>query len=153
MENTTSMRCQTNCSHSHLLHNVTYEDISQEQDIISILGFVIGTLSLVMNMIFLIGARQCKEYKSAFHTFIRNLCVADIIASGLFMIIQNPAALGGALGTIETTHFLMVAVLPYLFRSMPWMFFTAHLLTLLALTVNQYVAVCRPWQYTELSGG
>ena len=41
--------------------------------------------------------------------------------------------------------------LPYVFRSVPWMFFTAYMLTLNCLTVSQYLASCRPHVYMHMN--
>ncbi len=52
---------------------------------------------------------------------------------------------------VAASDYTFLRTLPYVIRSVPWMFFTAYLLTLTCLTVNQYLAVCRPWAYATLA--
>lgn len=117
--------------------------------IISICGITLGVMAIVLNIVFLIGMRSLKDRSTAYHPFMKNLSVADIMASLSFLVTQNWPR--GPFAHIEPSkEFMLVQGLPYLFRSTPWMFFTAYLLTLSCLTINQYVAVCRPWKYSEL---
>ncbi len=119
------------------------------EEIITKSGVVLGILSIILNAIFLLLVHYLKEKSSAYHRFMKNLSFADIMASFSFLLITNWPK--GFFGHIHGARgFILMEVLPYAFRSLPWLFFTVYLLTLSILTVNQYIAVCKPWRYSEL---
>ena len=119
------------------------------EEIISYLGMTLGALSIVLNIGFLLIMHFLKDKSTAYHRFMKNLSFADIMAASSFLLITTWPKWFFAY--IEDNRgFILVQVLPYVFRSLPWMFFTGYLLTLSCLTINQYVAVCRPWRYSEL---
>lgn len=130
--------------------NVSYSH--QEDEIAKILGNIgitLGAVSIILNIIFIIGLHFQHEKTSAYNRLMKNLSVADVMAAISFLIIQMwPHGFFAHIGL--RNDFILVQVLPYVFRSWPWMFFTTYMLTLTCLTVNQYVAVCKPWRYSEL---
>ena len=117
--------------------------------VINTISITVGALSILLNLIFLIATRFLKESATAYNRFMINLSISDIMSSLSFLLIHNWPR--GPFANIDLNHdFYLVHVLPYLFRSAPWMFLTSYLLTLSCLTVNQYVAVCKPWRYSAL---
>ena len=121
-------------------------------EVLSTMGMTLGILSIILNVVFLIGLQFQKEKASAYNRFVKTLSVADIMASFSFLLIQKwPRGFFAYISKDET--FILAHVIPYVFRSWPWMFFTCYMMTLTCLTVNQYVAVCKPWRYSELVTG
>ena len=117
--------------------------------VLGTVGITLGVISIVLNIIFIIGLHFQQEKTSAYNRLMKNLAVADVMAAVSFLIIQMwPHGFFAHIGSHNA--FILVQVLPYVFRSWPWMFFTTYMLTLTCLTINQYVAVCRPWRYSEL---
>ena len=117
--------------------------------VINSIGIALGVASIVLNLIFIFGMRYLRDKPTAYHRFLKNLSFADAMASFSFLWITNCPK--GFFSHIQGSQgFILVRVLPYVFRSLPWMFFTGYLLTLSCLTLNQYVAVCKPWRYSEL---
>ena len=116
---------------------------------ITIASTVIGIASILMNVMFIIASRYLQDKSTPYHRFLKNLSFADIMASATFLLSTNYAH--GALGDVDMKNgSYILGMLPFIIRSMPWMFFTGYLLTLLCLSVNQYVAVCKPWRYAEI---
>ena len=117
--------------------------------VISTIGITFGVLSILLNLIFLCATRFLNQKSTAYNRFMVNLSVSDVMSSLTFLLIHNWPE--GPFASIDTSHaFSLVQALPYVFRSTPWMFLTSYLLTLTCLTSNQYVAVCKPWRYSEL---
>ena len=118
-------------------------------NVLGTVGTTLGAVSIVLNIIFIIGLHFQQEKTSAYNRLMKYLAIADVMAAVSFLIIQNwPHGFFAHIG--DQNAFILVQVLPYVFRSFPWMFFTTYMLTLSCLTINQYVAVCRPWRYSEL---
>lgn len=107
---------------------------------------VIGSLAIFANLSFLLALNYLKDKTSAFYRFLRNLSFTDLMSSLTFVIIQN-------WNGVDSKYFILKYLLPYAFRSIPWMFLTCYFLTLFCLTLNQYMAVCKPWQYNQILGG
>lgn len=125
------------------------DDVITVVKILSTLGTTLGITSIILNVIFLVGLHFQKEKASAYNRFVKTLSVADIMASFTFLLIQRwPSGFFGNIS--KNDDFILIHVLPYVFRSWPWMFFTCYMMTLTCLTINQYVAVCKPWRYSEL---
>ena len=110
----------------------------------------LGISAILLNIFFLVAVQLSKERYSPFHRFMKSLSVSDIMASLMFMLTQHWRR--GPFSFINPSeHFLLSELLPYIFRGMPWMFFTCYLMTLTCLSINQYVAVCKPWKYSMIS--
>lgn len=110
----------------------------------------LGVCCIVVNISFLIVMRFSKECAAPFHKFIKNLSLSDILASFTFLLTQNWPQ--GPFSFINPSDdFWSKDLLPYIFRSTPWMFFTSYFLTITCLSVNQYIAVCKPWKYSKLA--
>lgn len=123
--------------------------LSVASRVLNVSGNTLGIAAILLNVVFLLAAALLQNKSTTYHRFMRNLAVADIMASLTFLLTQNWPE--GPFAHIKPSEdFLLVDGLPYVFRAIPWMFFTAYLLTLSALTINQYIAVCRPWKYSEL---
>ncbi|ELU07627.1 hypothetical protein CAPTEDRAFT_211667 [Capitella teleta] len=119
-------------------------------NVLTYTGTVIGILSVVLNLTFLIVIRSLRDATLPYSILLQNLSISDIMASVTFLLAQNWPQ--GPFGFIEpTADLILVQGLPYVFRGTPWMFFTGYLLTLTCLTIIHYVAVCRPWRYSEIS--
>ena len=116
---------------------------------INLFGVVLGVASIVLNLVFLVAMRFLKERSTAYNTLMWNLSIADLMASLLFLLTRHFPS-GPFAYMTEANDFILHEGLPYIFRSMPWMFFTGYLFTLTCLTVHQYVAVCKPWKYSKL---
>jgi ABC-type maltose transport system permease subunit len=113
-------------------------------------GYIIGFVSVLLNGIYLIIHYFTKDKTLAYYHLIRSLVIADIFASVTFFLTQVwPHGPFAHINPQE--HFALAHGLSYMFRGTPWLFFTAYLLTLSCLTVNQYIAVCKPWCYSELA--
>ena len=112
-------------------------------------GNMFGIASIVLNVIFVFAVYFMKEKTSAYYRYIHNLAMADILAAVTFLITEHWPHWSFMLIN-PRENFLLAHGLGYLFRSMPWLFFTAYLLTLCWLTFNQFVAVCKPWRYSDL---
>ena len=117
--------------------------------IISTTGCFLGVFSIGLNILFLIAMHLLKDKFTAYHRYLQNLAVSDLLASCAFLILQNwpTDELNGLIRHLDNA--ILLEGLPYVIRSLPWMFFTSYLLTLSCLTMNQYVAVCRPWKYAK----
>lgn len=119
---------------------------------IASMGMTLGVISIILNVIFLIGMRLTQERSSSYFRFMWNLSISDILAACSFLSIQIwPNGFFAPIN--QYSDFILVHVLPYVFRSWPWVFFTSHVLTLTELTVSQYLAVCKPWRYSLIVTG
>ena len=125
---------------------------SEVNRVISIFSDVLGVTSITLNIAFLVVMRFLKDHSTAYHQLMQSLSVADTLASLLFLLTTHFPSGPFAYMTKEQ-EFILQDGLPYVFRSMPWMFFTGYLFTLTCLTVHQYVAVCKPWKYSTLITG
>ena len=112
-------------------------------------GITIGVLSILLNILFLLAMRYLKDQTAAYHHFMRNLSLADVLASCSFLLITSWPQMAQATMSTEP-NLRLIRILSYVLRSLPWVFFTAYLLTLTCLTMNQFLAVCRPWKYSSL---
>lgn len=137
------------------------------QHILEYSGITLGIMAVVMNSIFLILCRYISE-KPVPYIFIRNLSVADVLASCSFLLISswpqwmdwifvvesntiNGSSHPGDMShSPDNNHQKVIPLVIYMLRGLPWLFFTGYLLTLTALTINQYLAVCRPYRYSTL---
>ena len=119
-------------------------------DTLFVAGNVLGITSVVLNIAFLFAVRFIKDRRTTYFRLIQNLAVADDLAAFTFLITQNWPH--GPFAYIDPEeHFVLAHGLSYVFRGLPWMFFTAYLLTLSSLTLNQYIAVCMPWRFNEIT--
>jgi len=112
-------------------------------------GVALGIASIVMNVMFLIATRFVKDKHTAYHRFIKNLAVADVLAACSFLLISSIPSWGLIIFHNKERQQLLPLFM-YVVRGLPWMFFTGYLLTLTGLTVNQYLGVCKPWSYASL---
>lgn len=116
-------------------------------EIISLIGVTFAVVSIILNLIFLCSRCFIRLKKTAYNQFMTNLSVSDIMTSLSFLVIQYWPR--GPFANIDLNpDFYVVPALPYVFRSLPWLFFTSYLLTLNCLTINQWIAVCKPWKYS-----
>ena len=109
--------------------------------VLEITATSLGVLSVFVNSKSLLAMFFLRDKRSAYLRFLRNLNLTDLLASLTFLVIQNAHI------SADTPTLVSVS---YVLRSLPWMFLTAYMLTLLSLAVNQYVAVCRPWHYSRV---
>ncbi len=116
---------------------------------LNVTGLVIGITAILLNTAFLYAMRKIKKKAKPHYRFIKSLSISDLLGSLSFIVTVNFPH--GYLGVIAENDFAFVRALPYVIRSVPWMFFTAYILALTCLTVNQYLAVCKPWTYTTLA--
>ncbi len=156
MENQTETPQNTseNCSQTHCM-DIDRNEIERIKYVYSITqklnitGISIGITAIVLNLAFLYTMTKVKRKDKAHYRFIKSLSISDFCGSLSFIVTVNfPPAY---LGVIAASDFAFLRALPYVIRSVPWMFFTAYLLTLTCLTVNQYLAVCKPWAYTAVA--
>ncbi len=156
MENQTETPQNTsqNCSQTHCM-DIDRNEIERIKYVYSvtqklnITGISIGITAIVLNLAFLYAMTKVKRKDKAHYRFIKSLSISDFCGSLSFIVTVNfPPAY---LGVIAASDFAFLRALPYVIRSVPWMFFTAYLLTLTCLTVNQYLAVCKPWEYTAVA--
>ena len=119
--------------------------------IVSFFGNGIGVLAMILNIAFLLCMIWIPNRDSAYNRFIKNLSICDIFGSFSFLITQNwPKGPFAHITTeYEATH-IWIHGSPYVFRSIPWMFFTGYILTINCLTVSQYLASCKPHIYVRL---
>ena len=111
----------------------------------------IGLGAIILNVIFLHCICCIKDSGSIYNRFIQNLSVCDILGSITFIVTQNWPE--GPFGYIEQNKHIQriwVQGLPYVFRSIPWMLFTAYMLTLNCLSISQYLATCKPHVFMRL---
>ncbi len=154
MENQTGFlrNISQNCSELIPFECVTQNEIERIKHIyfviqkLSIAEIIIGITAIVLNSVFLCSMSKVKKKAKPHYRFIKTLSISDLFGSLSFMITINFPH--GYLGVIAENNFHLVRALPYVIRSVPWMFFTVYLLTLTCLTINQYVAVVKPWAYT-----
>ena len=119
-------------------------------DTLFVAGNVLGISSVILNIAFLFAVRLIKDRRTTYFRLIQNLAVADDLAALTFLITQNWPH--GPFAYIDPqAHFVLANGLSYVFRGLPWMFFTAYLLTLSSLTLNQYIAICMPMRYNEIT--
>ena len=121
-----------------------------QSDVIDVMlysGVAVGILSVLVNLLSLTAMRFLRDKPSADLRFLTNLSVTDMLAALSFVIAQFTPPYD-----IRTADSL-VPIASYILRSSPWMFLTAYLLTLTSLSVNQYLAVCRPWRYSVMVTG
>lgn len=124
-----------------------YQDTPLESALIY-LGITIGVLSIVLNIMFLFAMRYLKDTSAAYHHFLKNLSLADVLASCSFLVMCGWPQM--AYGSLASQNVKLLRLISYILRSLPWVFFTVYVLTLTCLTINQYLAVCRPWRYSAL---
>ena len=112
-------------------------------------GNIFGISSVLLNCLFVITVHFIKDRGSAYYHYIQNLAVADIFAAITFFVNEHYPHWSHVIIDPEENFFLGHG-LGYLCRSLPWLFFTAYLLTLCCLTFNQFVAVCKPLRYSNV---
>ena len=100
-------------------------------------GYTIGAMAILLNTVSLIAMMFLKDKSTAYHRFLKNLSMGDLLGALSFLLMQ----------TVPQSNSLTAN---YIVRSLPWMFFTTYILTLLCLSVIQYIAVCRPWKYSVM---
>ena len=98
-------------------------------------GNTICVMAILLNFVSLVAMMFLKDKSTAYHRFLKNLSITDLLGAISFLLIQHAPNLHSMTWT-------------YIIRSLPWMFFTAYCLTLLCLSVIQYIAVCVPWRYS-----
>ena len=119
--------------------------------VISRMANCFGVGAVILNMIFLSCICCIKDSDLIYNRFIQNLAVCDILGSITFLVTQNwPEGPFGSIAENEYIRQIWVQGLPYVFRSIPWMLFTAYMLTLNCLSVSQYLATCRPHTFMRL---
>ena len=137
---------------SILLHNLTASSYDLTgPHVLSSLGTSLGCGAILLNIIFLCCMLHIRNKDSAYNRFIQNLTVCDILGSFTFIITQNWPQ--GPFAHILEEHQgndWWLQTLPYVFRSLPWMFFTCYMLTLNCLSISQYLASCRPHVYVRI---
>ena len=113
-------------------------------EVFSYVANTVGVNALILNVGFLICMCQLPKIDSSYNTFIINLSVCDIFGSFFFIVTQNWPQGQFAQITAQTEgHYIWTHGSPYVFRSIPWMFFTAYMFTLNCLSGSQYLASCR----------
>ena len=118
--------------------------------IVSYISNGLGVIAIILNIIFLVCMIWIPNNNSAYNRFVKNLAACDIFGSLLFLVTQNWPQGPFALIISEKGHTsVWVHGSPYIFRSIPWMFFTAYMLTLNCLSVSQYLASCKPHVYMQ----
>ena len=110
---------------------------------------IFGLLSILFNIVFVLALRFVEDKSSAHYHYIHSLAMADIFAALTFLITSHWPHLSFKL-IDPRKYFVLGHSFSYVFRSIPWLFFTAYMLTLCCLTLNQYIAVCKPWRYSQL---
>ena len=79
--------------------------------------------------------------------------MCDIFGSFFFIVTQNwPQGPFAQITSQTEGHSIWTHGSPYVFRNIPWMFFTAYMFTLNCLSGSQYLACCRPHKYIQLRG-
>ena len=154
MTNTTLLLVSNNCSMDNNTDQIYWNEkpsqaVENMVTFFSTVGNVFGITSILLNVIFVFAVYFVTDKASAYYHYILNLAMADIFAAIMFLITEHWPHWSFMLIDPQENFFLAHG-LGYLFRSMPWLFFTAYLLTLCCLTFNQFVAVCKPWQYSDL---
>lgn len=123
--------------------------VRQAVSVASTICVVSGVLSIACNLICLAAITFIKDSNLPYKSYLLNLAISDILCVCAFFFNQYSAY--GLLGHISPgDQFSTELALPYVFRSLPWVFFTAYLLTLTTLGINQYIAVCQPWRYATI---
>ncbi len=112
-------------------------------------GLIIGITAIVLNIAFLCAVSRLRKRERPHYRFFKSLAISDLLGSLSYLLTVNFPH--GFLGVIAASDFAFLRALPYVIRSIPWMLFTAYLLTLTCLTINQYLSVCKPWSYTRLA--
>ncbi len=123
-------------------------EMAQTEDVLRITVICVGSAAIFLNVIFLVSLSWVKESGTAFNRFMKSLSVSDALGSLMFIIIMYCPP--GFFGVTQKENFGFLRALPYVSRSVPWMFFTAYLLTLSCLTWSQYIAVYKPWSYKKM---
>ena len=132
--------------------NITKIEIPPIVGIFSICGVTIGIFAMIFNLTFILALSRIKEKDKPYYRFTKCLSICDLLGSFTFIVIINFPQ--GILGSITNIKFAFVRALPYVFRSLPWMFFTGYLLTLTCLAVNQYIAgKCNFPNYIQIGDG
>ena len=119
--------------------------------VLSYTGTSLGCVAILLNIVFLSCHCCIKNNDSAYNRMIQNLSICDILGCITFLISQNWPE--GPFAHITAQHKVAhwwVQCLPYVFRSLPWMFFTAYMLTLNCLSMSQYLASCKPHVYMNV---
>ena len=120
--------------------------------VVSHIGTSLGCVAILLNITFLYCMYHIRNKDSAYNCFIQNLTVCDILGSVSFLVMQNwPQGPFAHILPVRRDDAWWVQSLLYVFRSLPWMFFTAYMLTLNCLSISQYVAACKPHAYVSLS--
>ena len=118
--------------------------------IVSYISNGLGVIAIILNIIFLVCMIWIPNNNSAYNRFVKNLAACDSFGSLFFLVTQNCPQGPFALIISEKGHTsVWVHGSPYIFRSIPWMFFTAYMLTLNCLSVSQYLASCKPHVYMQ----
>ncbi len=141
--------CQLNSSAHTEISEERMKYIHSVVNTMRTLGGVIGITAVLLNLVFLCALSNIKKKDRPHQRFIKSLSISDIFGAISFIAIMNLPH--GYLGVIAVHDSTLVRALPYVIRSAPWMFYTAYLLTLSCLTMNQYFAVCKPWNYMSLA--
>ncbi len=118
------------------------------EKVLNVSVICVGISAILLNVVFILSLSRVKERDTAFNRFMKSLSVSDALGSLMFIIIMNCPP--GFFGVTYRNNFQFLRALPYVFRSVPWMFFTGYLLTLSCLTWTQYIAVYKPWSYTKV---
>ena len=128
--------------------NTTKMEVPAIVGTLSTCGVTIGIISIVFNITFILALSQIHEKDKPYYRLTKCLSICDLLGSVSFILIINFPQ--GIIGFITQNNFRFLQALPYIFRSIPWMFFTGYLLTLTCLSINQYIAICKPWRYNQL---
>ena len=137
---------------SSMYHNQTeFPTYIPGVKILGRIGTSLGCFACVLNIIFLHATFSIRHKDSTYNNLIQNLTVCDILGSITFVTTQNwPQGPFAHILDTPVDVGWWVQCLPYVFRSLPWMFFTAYMLTLNCLSVSQYLAACKPHIYISL---
>ena len=142
----------TYCNNSNNTWNYSATPREQPEGVymISYMGNGIGVFAVLLNIVFTLCMAQIPNPKCASNRFIKNLSICDIFGTFTFLLTQNwpKGPFAQITSEYEATH-LWIHGSPYIFRSVPWMFFTAYLLTINCLTISQYLASCKPHIYAS----
>ena len=139
---------ENNHNTSQPVLNTTQMEVPSIVGAFSVCGVTIGIAAILFNLIFILALSGISDKDKPYYRFTKCLSFCDLLGSLSFILIINFPR--GIVGSITHSKFAFLRALPYVFRSIPWMFFTGYLLTLTCLAINQYVAVCKPWRYNQL---
>ena len=112
---------------------------------------IFGVNAILLNILFLLCICFVPNNDSAYNRFIKNLSVCDIFGALFFLLTLNwPQGPFAHIIPDNEGNKLWIHGSPYVFRSIPWMFFTAYMFTLNCLSVSQYIASCKPHMYDQI---